>query len=116
MEKIEVKIKAQKDSSYPILIGEGLLNEPYKYIKEYTNANKFLVVTNETVMPIYGNRLREEGVEFIVLPDGEMYKTMDTLNKILDKALELKLERRDCIIALGGRPKKMRLPGGSGDG
>ncbi len=102
MERIEVKIRAQKESSYPILIGEGLLNDPFKYIKECTKANKFLAVTNETIMPLYGDKLRQECLKYIVLPDGEMYKTTDTLNRILDKALELKLERRDCIIALGG--------------
>ncbi len=102
MEKIEVKIKAQKESSYPIYIGEGLLDDAFNFIKKYTSANKFLVVTNETVMPIYGEKLKSDRVEFLILPDGEVYKTMETLNKILDKALELKLERKDAIIALGG--------------
>lgn len=102
MNIVEVKINANKESSYPIIIQQGLLDNAYEYIQKHTKANKFLVVTNDTIFNLYGEKLKNEKSEFIVLPDGEVYKTMDSLNKILDKALELKLERKDCIIALGG--------------
>ncbi len=102
MDKIEIKIKAQKESSYPILIGSGLLNKVYDYISDYTDAKKFLVVTNDTVYPLYGEKLKSENSEFIILPDGEIYKNMDVMSRIIDKALEIKLERKDAIIALGG--------------
>lgn len=102
MNIVEVKIKSTKESSYPIIIQEGLLNQPYEYIKKYTNAQRFLVVTNTTIYRLYGNNLKHENAEFVILPDGEIYKTMESLNKILDKALEIKLERKDAIIALGG--------------
>lgn len=102
MEKVDVKIKATKETSYPILIDEGLLDEAYDYIKNCTDANKFLVVTNTKVYSLYGEKLKNDDAEFIVLPDGEEYKNRDILNKIIDKALEIKLERKDAIIALGG--------------
>ncbi len=102
MEQINVKIRAQEEYSYPIFIGENLIENAYEIIKKYTKANKFLVVTNEKVYPLYGEKLKNENSEFIVLPDGEEYKTMEYLNKILDKAFEMHLERKDCIIALGG--------------
>lgn len=102
MNIVEVKIRANKESTYPIIIEHGLLDNAYEYIQKYTNANKFLVVTNDTIFNIYGEKVKHKKSEFIVLPDGETYKTMDSLNKILDKALEIKLERKDCIIALGG--------------
>lgn len=102
MEIVDVKIKAKKESSYPILIGENLLDNVFDYIKKYTKANKYLVVTNTTVFPLYGDKLKSENSEFLVLPDGEVYKNMETLNKITDKAIEIHLERKDAIIALGG--------------
>ena len=102
MLKVEVKISAKKEYSYPILIGENLLDNAYDYISKYTRANKYLVVTNETVYSLYGELLKSEFSEFIILPDGEIYKNMDILNRILDKALDIKLERKDAIIALGG--------------
>lgn len=102
MRKVEVKIAQQKEKSYPILIGEGLLEDIYSYIEKHTSARRFLVVTNDTVYSLYGEKLKGENSEFIILPDGEIYKNCDMLNRILDKALEIKLERKDAIIALGG--------------
>lgn len=102
MINVEVKINASKESSYPILIGEDLLNNPYDYIKQYTKANKFLVVTNDKVNSLCGEKFISSRSEILVLPDGEIYKNMEVLNKIIDKALEIKLERKDAIIALGG--------------
>ena len=102
MPEVEVKIKANKESSYQIIIEQGILDNAYEYIEKYTSANKYLVVTNTTIYPLYGEKLKHNNTEFIVLPDGEEYKTTETLNKILDKALEIKLERKDAIIALGG--------------
>lgn len=102
MNKIEIKINPTKETSYPIYIGEGILNNLYELIEKHTNANKYLVVTNDTVYSMYGEYLKSEKSEFIILPDGEIYKNTDMLNRILDKALEINLERKDCIIALGG--------------
>ena len=102
MTVLDVRIKATKESSYPIIIEENILEKAYEYILKYTRAKKFLVVTNDKIFNLYGEYLRNDNSEFIVLPDGEVYKSMDYLNKILDKALEIKLERKDAIIALGG--------------
>ena len=102
MRKIDVKLPEQKEKSYPIYIGQGLLDDVYDLIQKHTAAKRFLVVTNDTVYSIYGEKLKNEISEFIILPDGEIYKNMDMLSRILDKAMEIKLERKDAIIALGG--------------
>ena len=102
MDKLDVKISAKKEYSYPIYIGENLLNSIEEFILKHTKAKKSLIVTNETVYPLYGKFLNSNNSEFIVLADGEIYKNMETIVKITDKALEMKLERNDAIIALGG--------------
>ncbi len=102
MEKVEVKISPSKESKYPIFIGENILNDAYSYINKYTSANKFLIVTNETVFPLYGDKLKSDKSEILILPDGEIYKNMEILGRIIDKALSMKLERKDALIALGG--------------
>ena len=99
---LQERIKATKESSYPIIIEENILEKAYEYILKYTSSKKFLVVTNDKIFNLYGEYLRNDNSEFVVLPDGEVYKSMEYLNKILDKALEIKLERKDAIIALGG--------------
>ncbi len=102
MKEAIIKIKAEKEQSYPVLIGENLIDNAYQYIKEYTKANKFLLVTNEKVEKLYGELAENKNTYKIILPDGEVYKNMQMLNKIIDKAIEIKLERKDAIIALGG--------------
>ncbi len=102
MTEVSVKIPEQKAKSYPVIILEGLLNSAYDYITKYTKANKFLVVTNDVVNELWGEYFINDNTQFIVLPDGEIYKNIHCLNQILDKALEMKLERKDAIIALGG--------------
>ena len=72
-------------------------------------GNTALVVTNETVAPLYLDRvvaaLSEGGeirVETVVLPDGEEHKNVDVLMKVFDKALDARLDRQTTFVALGG--------------
>ncbi|KAG2694178.1 hypothetical protein I3843_08G124700 [Carya illinoinensis] len=97
------------DRSYPIYIGSGLLDQPH-LLQRHVLGKRVLVVTNDTVAPLYLNKVVEAltkgnpnvSVESVILPDGEKYKDMDTLMKIFDKAIESRLDRRCTFIALGG--------------
>jgi 3-dehydroquinate synthase len=66
------------------------------------------VVTNETVAPLYADRVVKtlEGigqqVKLIVLPDGEAFKTWEVLQKIFDGLLENSADRKTTLVALGG--------------
>lgn len=99
---LKVNISEKQAYSYDILVGNSLLQEAENYIKKYTLANKFLIVTNETVASLYKNALNIKNSEWLILKDGEEYKNFETYELILDKAIELKLERKDCLIAFGG--------------
>ncbi len=93
--------------SYPIHIGAGLLAQT-QLIPEKLLTGKAVVITNEIVAPLYLetvlNGLRAGGTECIpiVLPDGEAYKSWETLNKIFDALLSNRCERKTPLIALGG--------------
>ena len=41
-------------------------------------------------------------IDTCVIPDGEVHKDLETMNLILDRALELGLDRKVTFIALGG--------------
>ena len=62
----------------------------------------------DKIGPIYTecvrSKLQKQGVEVfeVQLPDGEEYKTMDNLMKIVDCAMENKLDRKRTMTALGG--------------
>ena len=100
-ETINVKIEG-KPVSYPIIIGAEMLNQVYDYIEKYTNAKKILVVTNPTVKALYGRYFNRDNTDFAVIEDGEIFKNIRSYEKILNKACEINLERKDAIIALGG--------------
>ena len=93
------------DRSYPIFIGSGLLGSGFS-LASYVVGQDCLVVTNETVAPLYLDavtaNLRGKSVESISLPDGEQYKTLETVQSILDVLVSSGANRDATIVALGG--------------
>ena len=91
--------------SYPIHIGPGLLQRP-ELILPHIAGGRAMVVTNETVAPLYLDPLRATlGTlphHVVVLPDGERYKTLEVMNRIFDALLEQRHDRGTTLIALGG--------------
>ena len=99
---LKVNIPQKSAYSYDILIGENLINIAGELVKKYSNSQKFLIVTNETVAELYKNSLNIENSSWLILKDGEEYKNFETLKHIIDECVKNRLERNDCIIAFGG--------------
>ena len=93
------------DRSYPIYIGTGLLGRAELY-RNHISAGQVMVVTNETVAPLYLDKVLSalDGfqVASVVLPDGEQYKTLEVWNRIFDALLEHRFNRQCTVLALGG--------------
>lgn len=95
------------ERSYPIHIGVGLLTRA-DLLLPHLKQKKVAVVSNTTVAPLYLGRLRstleKAGISVlpVILPDGERYKTWETLNLIFDSLLGAHCERSTTLIALGG--------------
>jgi 3-dehydroquinate synthase len=93
------------DRSYPILIGAGILDDAAQ-LQRHITARDVLIVTNETIAPLYLERLSkalgDKRIASVVLPDGEQYKTLDSFARILDALMEAHLNRDAAVIALGG--------------
>jgi 3-dehydroquinate synthase len=94
------------DRSYPIYIGSGLLKNHSALYTQHIKAKQVVVVTNETIAPLYLNtiikNLPDFDVETAILPDGEQFKTVETVTHIFDKLLVSKFSRNATLIALGG--------------
>ncbi|MCX7193464.1 MAG: 3-dehydroquinate synthase [Proteobacteria bacterium] len=96
-----------EDRSYPIHIGTGLLANA-ELLEAHLPRKRVAIVTNTTVAPLYLERLKltlqQIGVQSVevILPDGEAYKTAETLNLIYDALLAHRCERSTPLIALGG--------------
>ena len=95
------------DRSYDIVIGSGLLGHDERW-QGLPRARHALIITNDTVGPIYAERLKARlqplyaEVDTINLPDGESYKDWSTLNTIFDSLLERGCDRKTVLFALGG--------------
>lgn len=95
------------DRSYVIAIGVGLLNVSSSYAG-LPAAGTALIVSNTSVGPIYASRLKKAlamrypRVLELQLPDGEEFKTWETLQKIFDALLSAGCDRKTVLFALGG--------------
>jgi 3-dehydroquinate synthase len=95
------------ERSYPIHIGSGLLDH-VELLLPHIPGKRAVIVSNTTVGPLYIERLskglEQHGVyvQRVILPDGEQYKTGESLNAIYDALLQSRSERSTPLIALGG--------------
>ena len=106
MKTFNVDIQTIENKNYPIHIGENLKQNIIEFLNDMP-TKKAVVVTNETIFELYENYLQAFNetnlkIEFCILPDGEIYKTQASLDRILTCAFEAKLERNDLFIAFGG--------------
>ncbi len=90
---------------YPIYIGAGALDRP-ELVTRHITGKRVVIVTNETVAPLYLARARAALGSLspldIILPDGEQHKTLDVLNRIFDGLLKARCDRHTTLVALGG--------------
>ena len=95
-----------QERRYPILIGNGLLQDERSY--PVKRGERVMIVTNPTVAQFYLDTvtfaLKKRGceVDHVLLPDGEKYKTLESLYLIFTALLQGNHGRDTTIIALGG--------------
>ncbi|MFS8146978.1 3-dehydroquinate synthase [Rhizobium sp. BR 249] len=96
------------ERAYDILIGPGLIARAGAEIASRLKGRKAAIITDEHVAPLYLEALVASldaaGIvsAAVVLPAGEKTKSFEHLIDVCDKVLEARVERNDCVIALGG--------------
>ncbi|HYZ64941.1 MAG TPA: 3-dehydroquinate synthase [Acetobacteraceae bacterium] len=99
---------ALRSGGYEVVIGSGLLTRSGAFLAEAMPQKRAVVVTDETVaalhLPALLAGLEETGVEAhsIVVPPGEASKSVESYTGLVDRLLDLGVERRTTVIALGG--------------
>jgi 3-dehydroquinate synthase len=94
--------------SYPIWIGQDILPVLGQVLKEHDFPKQVAVISNPTVGQLYAptvvESLTKSGlkVSVINIPDGEEYKTIETLTEIYDVLIERRFDRYTGLVALGG--------------
>jgi 3-dehydroquinate synthase len=105
MNRINVNLPEQ---SYEIAIASGSLDQLGEQMSSLQLGKKILLVSNPTIFKHFGERaiasLKAAGFEVVssMLPPGERYKNLNSIQKLYDAALENRLERSSTMVALGG--------------
>ena len=102
-------VRVAASSEYEVLIGSGLLDGAGELVRQaLPKAEKIAVISESTVHPFYGARLRQslESAGYVVaeyvLPCGEASKNGENFLKILNFLAANRLTRSDAVAALGG--------------
>ena len=96
------------ENSYDIYIGNDLHLEIVEFCKKSSFSRQGLIITDTNVGPIYGGKLKnmlaEGGLEADIyeIPAGESSKSLKQFEAIMTRCIELGLDRKSPIFALGG--------------
>lgn len=96
------------NQSYEIAIAPGGLDFLGTWMQGLGLGQRVLLVSNPPIFEHYGERaiasLTQAGfvVSPCLLPEGEQYKNLESIQQIYDAALDHHLERSSCMVALGG--------------
>ncbi len=94
---IDIRLKREIDNSYQVHLGE---------LPALEFDTKVAVVTNPTVsgyhLEYLLSKLKAKEICVITVEDGENFKTLSTIEKILNEMFEHKFNRSSVLIALGG--------------
>ncbi len=95
-------------TSYDVVVGENLLDRAGALLAPVLPQKRAVVITDETVaalhLPALLNGLAQTGVrtDTVVVPPGEASKSIACFTRTANALLDLGVERRTAIIALGG--------------
>ncbi|MEE2774253.1 MAG: 3-dehydroquinate synthase [Pseudomonadota bacterium] len=104
---LEIQINLNS-SSHSVIIGSGLTHNIGELAYPYLKSKKVFIVTDERVASLYleivKNSFEMNGVncQSLCLPAGETTKSWRETISVVDWLNELKIERQDTVVALGG--------------
>ena len=105
MGKVHVNLGAK---SYDIIVGHGILDQLGAHYSALSLGSRAAIVTNPTVSDLYLDSVKKSlesagvSVHVVSVPDGEEYKTLETVGMIHGSLMEAGLDRTSCVVTLGG--------------
>jgi len=105
MEKVLVKLK---DRSYPIYLTREALDDVGSVLRRMDRLEKVVIITDSRVAEMYlesvkrGFHAAGYQVDSIVIPAGEESKSINQVVQIYDRLLDLEVDRKGILAALGG--------------
>ena len=108
MERIRVNLEKSVKDSYDIIIGEDVIDRVGLTAKVKGEIDRYVIVTDSDVNPLYGQRVLERlkettrPVDIIEIPAGESSKSLETVDGVARRLVGLSASRKSLLIALGG--------------
>jgi 3-dehydroquinate synthase len=96
------------ERSYDVVVGVGNLSVSAELAQRINLKARVAVVTDEKVAPLYADKvidaLGKKGLKagLVVTPAGEEAKNVNTLAALWNKFVELGIDRKSLVVALGG--------------
>ena len=97
-----LKVKISDEKKYNIEISDESFEKLNREIAKITEGQKRLVVISKKVYDLYRDDLDFDEEEIFILKDGEREKNIKNYLKIIERAVQRGLTRKDVIIAAGG--------------
>ncbi len=94
--------------SYDIVIGGGVIEEISKRIIQIKSYSKIIILTDQNVAELHLETLRDQlkkvpaDVKNIIVDPGEKSKSFSNLQDVVEKILEIGIDRNCLLVALGG--------------
>lgn len=105
MHKIRVDLETD---GYDIVVSSGAITELDTLLSPLVEPSRILIVTNPSVDKLYGEKVRlaltrlKCDVLTEAIPEGEEYKNLETIGRLLTKMAKSQLDRKSLVVALGG--------------
>ena len=106
MKTLQIQLN-RENYHYDLHVGQGILPTKLVELLHHRGYGEVFVITNDLIDGIYPNYFQgilPEGVHLhqLVLPDGEQYKTIESINQIYDFLARSGAHRESLLIAFGG--------------
>ena len=92
-----------QEKSYQIIVGSNVI-EHLKAFLEINNYNKIIVISDENVVKLHGEKLKNivQSLDFVVVKAGENSKSFAVFEKTCEEILQKNIDRKTLLIAFGG--------------
>lgn len=94
--------------SYPVFVSWGILDSLDEALHKLEISGKVVIIGDDRVLPFMLARVKDslghKGASLLTFafPPGERSKSLKTAQNIYDFLIRSRVERQDCIVALGG--------------
>ena len=89
---------------YPVVIGAGAIDMLGSEISAAKLGPRRLLISSHRVWELHGARFHKTGADRtpILIEDGERYKNLNTVARVLDALVKVHADRSTAVIAIGG--------------